>query len=217
MISFRYRDKGSAVHQVNPFSKLAWGGSILVLALFFDNPLYLLLLLLSTLPLVMAGKVWREWASLMKLSLYLALLIIVINALVSYEGSHVLYQFSFKLPLLGTPRITFEAIVFGMGNALRLLAIMSAFAVLTLTIHPDDLMLAMIKLRLPYKSVLVTSLATRFVPTLIDDVERITDVQRSRGLELNKGGLRKRIKGAMSIIIPLLAYSAKDSIMVKVP
>ena len=130
MISFRYRDKGSAVHQVNPFSKLAWGVSILVLALLFDNPLYLLLLLLSTLPLVMAGKVWREWASLMKLSLYLALLIIVINALVSYEGSHVLYQFSFKLPLLGTPRITFEAIIFGIGNALRLLAIMSAFAVI---------------------------------------------------------------------------------------
>jgi len=47
--------------------------------------------------------------------------------------------------------------------------------VLTLTIHPDDLMLAMIKLKLPYKSVLVTSLATRFVPTLVDDVERITD------------------------------------------
>lgn len=214
MISFRYRDKGSAVHQVNPFSKLAWGGSILVLALLFDNPLYLLLLLLSTLPLVMAGKVWREWASLMKLSLYLALLIIVINALVSYEGSHVLYQFSFKLPLLGTPRITFEAIVFGMGNALRLLAIMSAFAVLTLTIHPDDLMLAMIKLKLPYKSVLVTSLATRFVPTLIDDVERITDVQRSRGLELNKGGLRKRIKGAMSIIIPLLSNSLDRTVQV---
>ena len=95
-----------------------------------------------------SGKVWREWASLMKLSLYLALLIIVINALVSYEGSHVLYQFSFKLPLLGTPRITFEAIIFGIGNALRLLAIMSAFAVLTLTIHPDDLMLAMVGERL---------------------------------------------------------------------
>jgi energy-coupling factor transport system permease protein len=214
VIRFRYRDKGSAVHRVNPLSKLAWGGSILVLALLFDNPLYISLLLLSTLPLVAAGRVWKEWASLMKLSLYLCVLIVVINAMVSYEGSHVLYQFPFKLPLMGTPRITFEAIIFGIGNALRLLAIMSAFAVLTLTIHPDDLMLAMIKLKLPYKSVLVTSLATRFVPTLVDDVERITDVQRSRGLELNKGGLRRKVKGAMSIMIPLLSNSLERTVQV---
>lgn len=214
MIAFRYRDKGTPIHRLNPFSKLAWIGSILLLALLFNNPLYLLLLFLSTLPLAISAKVWKDWVSLMRFSLYICLAIVAINALVSNEGAHILYQFPFSIPVAGSPRITLEAIFYGIGMSIRLLAIISAFAVLTLTLHPDDLMLAMIKMKLPYKSVLVTSLSTRFIPTLIDDVETITDVQRSRGLELDKGGLAQKIKNRMTIIIPLLSNSLDRTVQV---
>jgi len=54
---------------------------------------------------------------------------------------------------------------------------------------------------------MVTSLSTRFVPTLIADVERITDAQRARGIEFNKGLLYGRIKRSVSILIPLLSNS----------
>jgi len=214
VISFRYKDKGTAIHKLNPFCKLGWVASIFVLALIFNNPLYLLLLFLSTLPLIMAAKVWREWASLMKFAFYLCLAIIIINALVSSHGSHLLWQAPFQVPLIGTPVITLEAIFFGVGMSLRLLAIISAFAILTFTTHPDDLMLSMIKMKLPYKSVLVTSLTTRFIPTLIDDVERISDVQRSRGLELDRGKLVQRIRNRMAIIIPLLSNSLDRTVQV---
>ena len=214
MISFRYKEKGTAIHKLNAFCKLAWVVSILVLSLIFNNPIYLLLLFLSTLPMIIAARVWREWVSLMKFALYLCLAIVIINALVSYHGSHLLWQAPFRIPLIGAPVITLEAIFFGVGMSLRLLAIISAFTILTFTIHPDDIMLAMIKMKLPYKSVLVTSLSTRFVPTLIDDVERISDVQRSRGLELDKGKLAQRIKSRMAIIIPLLSNSLDRTIQV---
>jgi energy-coupling factor transport system permease protein len=69
-------------------------------------------------------------------------------------------------------------------------------------------------MKLPYKSVLVTSLSTRFIPTLIDDVECISDVQRSRGLELDKGNLMQKIKSRMSIIIPLLSNSLDRTVQV---
>lgn len=214
MISFRYKNKGTAIHKLNPFCKLGWVTSIFILAFFFDNPIYLSLLFLATLPLVISAKVWREWVSLLKFVFYLCLAIIVINALVSSHGSHLLWQAPFKVPLLGTPAITLEAIFFGVGMSLRLLAIISAFAILTFTIHPDDLMLSMIKMKLPYKSVLVTSLTTRFIPTLIDDVERISDVQRSRGLELDRGKLFQRIKSRMAILIPLLSNSLDRTVQV---
>jgi energy-coupling factor transport system permease protein len=107
-----------------------------------------------------------------------------------------------------------EAVLFGVGMSLRLLAIISVFALLTFTTHPDDLMLSMIKMKLPYKSVLVTSLTTRFIPTLIDDVERISDVQRSRGLELDRGNLFWRIRSRMAIIIPLLSNSLDRTVQV---
>ena len=214
MISFRYKDKGTAIHRLNPFGKLGWVTSVFVLALVFDNPVYVVLLFLATLPQVIAARVGREWGAVMKFAFYLCLAIIIINALVSSHGAHVLWQAPFKVPVLGSPVITLEAIVFGAGMSLRLLAIISAFAILTFTVHPDDLMLAMVKMKLPYKSVLVPSLTTRFIPTLIDDVERISDVQRSRGLELDRGRLFQRIKSRMAIIIPLLANSLDRTVQV---
>jgi len=214
VISFRYRDKGTAIHRLNPFVKVVWVVSILVLSLIFNNPIYLLLLFLSTLPIIIAARVWREWASIMKFALYLCLAIIIINAIVSYHGSHVLWQAPFRIPPLGAPIITLEAVFFGVGMSLRLLTIISAFTILTSAVHPDDIMLAMIKLKLPYKSVLVTSLSTRFIPTLIDDVERISDVQRSRGLELDRGNIVQKIRSRTAIIIPLLSNSLDRTVQV---
>ena len=214
MISFRYKDKGTAIHKLNPFCKLGWVTSVFVLALILNNPVYLLLLFLSTLPLIIVARVWKKWSSIMKFAFYLCLAIIIINALVSSHGSHVLWRAPFQIPLIGTPVFTVEAVLFGAGMSLRLLAVISAFAMLTFTTHPDDLMLSMIKMKLPYKSVLVTSLTTRFIPTLIDDVERISDVQRSRGLELDRGNLFQRIRSRMAIIIPLLSNSLDRTVQV---
>ena len=214
MTGFGYRDKGTVIHGLNPFCKLAWVGSVFVLALLLDNPLFLFLLFLSTLPLVIAAKVWQEWTSFMRVAVYLCVAIIVINALVSYQGSHVLAQAPFSIPVMGTPTITLEAIFFGIAMSVRLLAIISAFAILTLAVNPDDMMRAMIKMKLPYKSVLVMALSTRFLPTLFRDVAQIADVQRSRGLELDAGSLPRRIRRRMAVIIPLLSNSLDRTVQI---
>jgi energy-coupling factor transport system permease protein len=215
VIGYRYSDKHTAIHRLNPWCKLAWIASVFMLALLFSNPVYLLLLFLSTLPLVLAARVWKEWVSLMKFFLLLCLLIIVINALASNQGSHVLYQIPFAIPLVGAARITLEAIICGAGNSLRLIAIISAFTILTFTIHPDDLMLMLMKAKLPYKSVMVTSLSTKFVPALINDAQCIADVQKSRGLEFEKGGRVQKAKNyVMSIAIPLLSNSLDRGVQV---
>ncbi len=214
MISYKYTDKGTVIHRLNPWCKLAWIASVFILALLFNNPLYLLLLFLSTLPLILAAKVQREWASLIKFFLFLCGLIIVINALASNQGSHVLYQIPFAIPIVGAPKMTLEAILCGVGNSLRLLAIISAFTIFTFTIHPDDLMLVLMKAKLPYKSVLVTSLSTKFTPALIDDAQRISDVQKSRGLEFDKGSRIQKAKSYMAVAIPLLSNSLDRAVQV---
>ncbi|MBE0479966.1 MAG: energy-coupling factor transporter transmembrane protein EcfT [Dehalococcoidia bacterium] len=210
----RYRDNGSVIHGLNPFCKLAWAGGVLFLALVLQNPLFLLMLFFSTLPVMVAARVWREWTSYMKFAVFLCLAIVVINALVSHHGAHILAEAPFSIPVLGTPVITLEAVLFGLAMAVKLLAIISAFAILTLTLSPDDMMLAMVKLRLPYRSVLVTALSTRFLPALINDAARIADVQRTRGVEAGKGWLHRRVKARMSVVIPLLSNSLDRAVQI---
>jgi len=214
MHELRYQDKNTAIHRLNLIVKLAWGATIIVLSLIFDHPLYILVILISVAILLKSANVWREWTSVLKLSLWLGASIIIINALVSYHGNHVLVVAPFTLPVLGRPMITLEAIAFGAVMAVKLLVIISAFAFINLTVHPDDIMSFLLKIKLPYKSVLVTSLSTRFIPCLIEDVQRINDAYRTRGVLLDTGNWFRWLKNRAGIIIPLLSNSLDRAVQV---
>jgi energy-coupling factor transport system permease protein len=214
MQELSYRDKGTVVHHLSPLVKLAWGGGLVVLSLIFNHPVYILILFLSIIPLVRLARVGREWASTLKLTLWLGLSIIVINALFSYHGDHVLLTAPFRLPVVGSPVITLEAIAFGAVMALKLAVIISVFSLINLTVHPDDIMAVLLKMRLPYKSVLVTSLSTRFVPCLVEDMGRISDGYRTRGVQLDTGGWFKQVKNRAKLSFALLANSLDRAVQV---
>lgn len=213
-MSFRYRSKDTPVHALNPFCILLWVTGIVILSLIIEHPLYLALLFVATLPLVAAAHIWKEWANSLKMLLLLGVFIIFVNTLVVSQGAHVLIETPFTIPALGKLNVTLEAIIFGLVMTVRLLTMVSAFAILNFTVNPDDLLLALIKMKLPYKSVLVTSMSTRFVPTVIEDMERLTDVQRTRGMEMDQGTFFQRIGKRSTILIPLLANSLDRTIQV---
>ena len=214
MRALNYRDKDTVIHRLSPLVKLAWGGGLVVLSLIFNHPVYILILFLSIIPMVRLAGVGREWASALKFSLWLGLSIIVINALFSYHGDHVLLTAPFRLPIIGHPVITLEAIAFGAVMALKLVVIISVFVLINLTVHPDDIMAVLLKMRLPYKSVLVTSLSTRFVPCLVEDMGRISDGYRTRGVQLDAGGWFKKLKNRAKITLSLLANSLDRAVQV---
>jgi len=214
MRELKYQDKDTVIHRLSPFTKLAWGGGVVILSLIFNHPVYILILFLSLIPLVKLAGVWREWAPMLKFSLWLGIIIIVINALVSYHGQHVLVAAPFQLPILGRPVITLEAIAFGAVKALTLVVIISTFALINLTVHPDDIMSVLLKMKLPYKSVLVTSLSTRFIPCLVEDVGRISDGYRTRGVQLDAGNWFKKMRNRAKITISLLANSLDRAVQV---
>ena len=51
---------------------------------------------------------------------------------------------------------------------------------------------------------MILSLALRFIPTLLDESEKIMKAQRSRGVDFNRGFLISKIKSVTTLIIPLL-------------
>ena len=214
MMNYTFISKDTLYHRLNPLCKIAWSVAVVVVALVFDNPVYLALLFLTTVLIAVYARIFREWASYMKYSIWFCMLIILINPLFSYHGTHVIYEFPFKIPVMGSPKITLEALAYGGGMALRLLTIISAFAVLTYTVNPDDMLNSLTRIKPFYRSVYVTSLAARFMPTLVRDSDTITEVQMSRGLEINSGNILKKIRNRIPIVIPLLSNSLDRAIQV---
>lgn len=98
---------------------------------------------------------------------------------------------------------------------LRLILMISLTMVLTLSTKPIDLTYAFewymspLKiLKIPVHACAMTiSLALRLIPTLLEEAERIRKAQASRGMDIENGGIFKKFKSLLSLIIPLLVTS----------
>lgn len=86
---------------------------------------------------------------------------------------------------------------------------------LTLTTAPleiadalESLMEPLKKFKVPvYEISLMLSIALRFVPTLMDETEKIMNAQRSRGVNFGEGSIMKQIKAVVPLLIPLFVSS----------
>ena len=56
---------------------------------------------------------------------------------------------------------------------------------------------------------MMMTIALRFIPTLVEDTEKIMNAQKSRGADFSSGGIIKRAKSLIPIIIPLFVSSFK--------
>ena len=94
---------------------------------------------------------------------------------------------------------------------LRLILMISLTMVLTASTKPMDLtyafewyMFPLKVIRFPVHEIAMTlSIALRFIPTLLDETDRIMKAQASRGVDFNRGNLFKRFRAVISLIIPL--------------
>ena len=102
---------------------------------------------------------------------------------------------------------------------LRLILMISLTMVLTSTTKPMDMtyafewyMTPLKVVRFPAHEIAMTlSIALRFIPTLLDETERIMKAQASRGVDFNRGGLFKRFGAVIALIIPLFVSALERS------
>jgi energy-coupling factor transport system permease protein len=94
----------------------------------------------------------------------------------------------------------------------RLFFLVMGSSLLTLTTTPVELTDGLESLLTPLKWIhfpvhelaLIMSIALRFIPTLIDETNRIISAQKARGADFESGNIVKRIKAIVPILIPLL-------------
>lgn len=204
-----YRDRGTFLQGLHPFTQLVLALSLVVVALLTGNPLYLAAVIAATGLLALAAGVLPEWLSWWKLCLIVGLLAIIINPLVSREGATVLWRGP-KLPVIGRMDITAEAILFGLGMALKLTAVIWAFALFSLMADPDR-MLGLLRGK-GSKSALLSAMSMRMVPTAMRDAGEILNAQRARGIARDSGGRISVLRSRIPLVRKLAATSLDRAI-----
>lgn len=99
--------------------------------------------------------------------------------------------------------------------AVRIIILVVISSLLTYTTTPTALTDAMERLLSPlgifkikvHTLAMMMTLALRFIPTLIEEIERIMNAQKARGAELETGGLVARAKALVPIFVPLMVSS----------
>ncbi|UCC93033.1 MAG: energy-coupling factor transporter transmembrane protein EcfT [Thermoplasmata archaeon] len=204
-----YKDRDTPVHRLHPAAKMATVLAVVLAALVLTHPNYLLALLAGTVILARAGRVLREWWSFMRLFAIIALMVVVINTLVSSQGETTFWEGPYIWGF-GQLSISLEGVVYGTVMALRLYVVVAAFTIVSLTVHPDEF--TQLLARFAYRSGLAVSLSTRFYPAVVRDASAIMDAQRSRGLDLDSGGRVARIRHRMPVIMPLFHSSLERAV-----
>ena len=90
-------------------------------------------------------------------------------------------------------------------------------SILTLTTTPvaltdglESLLTPLKWIRFPvHELALIMSIALRFIPTLIDETNRIISAQKARGADFETGGLIRRAKAMIPVLVPLLVSSLR--------
>lgn len=109
-----------------------------------------------------------------------------------------------------------EGLWFAAVMILRVACILAGTSViLTYTTSPialtdglERLLAPLKKIKLPvHEFAMMMTIALRFIPTLIEETDKIMNAQRARGADFNSGGLIKRAKALLPVLIPLFASS----------
>jgi energy-coupling factor transporter transmembrane protein EcfT len=117
----------------------------------------------------------------------------------------------FELPRLHL-KITYEGLFLGAFVAWQFFALVLSGAILTMTTPPSEMISGLEKLLHPFKYLgiptqdiaVMVSMAMRFVPTLLEEFERIRVAQMARGADVRTGPLTQRVKTAASMTLPLM-------------
>ena len=115
--------------------------------------------------------------------------------------------------------ITTGSIEFAVKMSLRLFLLVLGSTILTMTTSPMDLTDGIESLLKPLKVVkfpvedvsIVISIALRYIPTLIDETDKIMMAQKARGSSIDEGNIFKRLKALVPVIVPLFVSAWRKS------
>ncbi len=204
----RYLPIDSAMHRFDPRAKIA-AMLILMIAIFIPAGFigYALIGAVVLLGIYLAKMKLNFIWNAMKPMFFMLGFLLIINMLVVKTGTPLITVFGFTVYSDALSQ-TFYIVV-------RLVLMITITTTLTATTKPLDLTMGLEDLMSPLKRfhvpaheiAMMISIALRFIPTLIEETQRIIKAQASRGVDLDEGKLKEKIMAILSLIVPLFVSS----------
>jgi len=199
----QYVPADSFVHHLDPRCKIVAAVALLTGVFLVSDlrlfPLWALLLpclaFLARIPLTMVLRSARP-----------VVVLVLLTALI-----HVFFTKGEAIWQWGIVSITGEGLVMAARMGLRLFFLVLFAGLLTLTTSPMELSDGLERLFSPltplgfpaHDLAMMMTIALRFIPTLLDETDRIMKAQLARGASFDRGGLWKRLKAFLPVLIPL--------------
>lgn len=200
----QYFPGNTVIHRLDPRTKLIFMVAYIT-ALFLAKGGYAYTFLFSVLILCLCISRIGPRAVLRGLRpIFIIMILTMVLNIFFIRGETVLVEWRFIL-------ITQEGVTTAVFMAWRLVMLIISTFLLTYTTSPivltdglERLLGPLKKLRVPvHEFSMMMSIALRFIPTLIEETDKIMSAQKSRGADFESGGLMRRAKALLPIVIPL--------------
>jgi energy-coupling factor transport system permease protein len=210
MIFGRYVPMDSLIHRMDPRSKLLLVFLFVCIVFLANNTLtYILLGIFTVLMLGLSKIPIRFLYGGLKPVIFLVLFTLLLHLFLTKEG-----DLLFKL---GWLEIYEEGLRQGIFISLRFFYLILITSLLTLTTTPIEITDGLETLLNPLKRIkfpvhemaLMMSISLRFIPTLMQETDKIMKAQMARGVEFSSGPIKDRLKAIVPLLIPLFVSSFK--------
>lgn len=203
----QYFPGNSLLHKLDPRIKIVLTILLMVAVFLSNNYVSMGLMVLLCVCIVLVSKISLK---VIFKGLKPILFIVIFTSLLNlfYGAGEPLAQWwIFKITADGIHKCIFMS--------LRVILLVAVGLMLTYTTTPTFLTDAIESLLKPltrlnvdvHSFAMVMTIALRFIPTLVEEVDKIMSAQKSRGADIDSGGLIKRVKALVPVIIPLFVSS----------
>lgn len=197
-----YAEGNSVFHKLNPLTKLILALLLCISSFLSSNLFFLLGLIGLNLIIAFSAGIGRRALKMLLGLINLSVLIFLLQVLFIRVGT--------PYPLPFGIRITDTGLSIGALVVLRLIgATMPLALMLSLTKISDLSRTLTDRLRIPYRYVFALTTALRFVPLFSQEMQRIMEVQTSRGVAFDTRNILKKIRLILPLCIPLLVSSVQ--------
>lgn len=213
----QYYAADSAIHRMDPRTKILWTIFYMTALFMCGGAAQYAVMILFTLWLVKKSRVPLGFVVRgLKPIVVIVILTALLNVFMT-PGETVLFS-------KGIFTVTLEGVYMAVKMTIRIILLITASSLLTLTTTPTVLTGGLELLLDPLKKigipiqifVMMMSIALRFIPTLLEETDKIIKAQMSRGADFESGSPVKRVKAMIPILIPLFvgAFRRADELAV---